>query len=95
MEINPNLGEAFYNRGCAFYKIKRFNKAIKDFTRVIDKNPGFRDAYYNRALSYYQLKNYESARKDIEKMKGMGYEVDNNLIKAIEKELNSPSGINK
>ncbi len=41
----------YFNRGMAYYKNKKYNQAIGDFTRAIEINPSSK-YYYNRANAY-------------------------------------------
>ncbi len=46
---------AYGNRGIAFDKIGRPDRAIADFDKAITLNPSFKDAYYNRGITYNRI----------------------------------------
>ena len=65
--MNPNLAEAYYNRGLAYAKLNQHERAIKDYDKAIELNPNDAKAYYNRGLAYAKLNIYELAIKDFSK----------------------------
>ena len=58
------LGNAFYNRGNAFYYLGVLEKAIDDYSRAIVLNPDQAEIFYNRANSYADLGDHERAIDD-------------------------------
>ncbi len=58
------LGNAFYNRGNAFYHLGVLEKAIVDYSRAIVLNPDQANFFYNRANSYADLGDHERAIDD-------------------------------
>ena len=65
--INPQLAEAYYNRGYAKGMLERYEEAIKDFDKAITINPQYAKAYYNRGYAKDALERYEEAIKDFDK----------------------------
>lgn len=61
---NPNLSTAYYNRGLAFSKLRKYTSAIHDFTSVIGNNPRDADAYLHRGHAYAKETNLDRAIKD-------------------------------
>lgn len=62
--MNNKYFEAYINRGNAYLSIKQYNKAIADFTFVINhqqKGTDKYEAYYNRALAYYNLNDFKNS----------------------------------
>lgn len=55
---------AYNNRGIAYYNLGKYEKAINDYSMVIESNPQYAKAYNNRGRAYYSLGNYEEAIKD-------------------------------
>ena len=62
--LNPQLAEAYNNRGFAKQELKRYEEAIADYNEAIKINPQYADAYYNRGLAKQELKRYEEAITD-------------------------------
>jgi len=57
----------FYNQGIAWYQKGEYDRAVKDFTKVLEMAPeGFENyvVYYNRGLAYYKLRDYDRAILD-------------------------------
>jgi hypothetical protein len=63
---NPKVAEAYNNRGLAFYNLKLYQEAIKDFSQSIRMKPGYAEAFNNRGNTYYELDQYEKARADFD-----------------------------
>ncbi len=63
----PKTAEAYNNRGLAFYNLKRYQPAIKDFSQAIRMNPEDATAYNNRGNTYYEMFKYEQAKTDFNK----------------------------
>ena len=61
---NPKVAEAYNNRGLAFYNLKLYQEAIKDFSQAIRMKPKYAEAFNNRGNAYYELDQYEKARVD-------------------------------
>jgi tetratricopeptide (TPR) repeat protein len=64
IEINPNNGNIYYNKGAAHNNLKEYIKAISSYDKTIEINPNDSEAYNNRGFSYYLLNKYEKACKD-------------------------------
>jgi hypothetical protein len=61
---NPKVAEAYNNRGLAFYNLKLYQEAIKDFSQAIRMKPKYAEAFNNRGNAYYEIDQYEKARAD-------------------------------
>jgi tetratricopeptide (TPR) repeat protein len=46
--LDPELAEAFYDRGTCYLKIGNFVPGILDFSRALELNPRFADQFYNK-----------------------------------------------
>ena len=81
IELAPNNGLYFYNRGTAKKMIRDFEGAIQDLTSSIDlkakdlKFNFIKEAYFNRAMSKFHLQDLKGAKKDNEKAKGLGFDL--------------------
>ena len=64
---NPKVPEIYNNRGLAFYNLKLYQEAIKDFSQSIRMKPGYAEALNNRGNAYYELDQYEKARADFDR----------------------------
>ncbi|MHC4105480.1 MAG: tetratricopeptide repeat protein, partial [Planctomycetota bacterium] len=63
---NPKFAEAYNNRGLAFYNLKLYQDAIKDFSQSIRMKPNYAEAFNNRGNVYYALDQYEKAQADFD-----------------------------
>ena len=61
---NPQLAEAYNNRGLALYNLEQHQQAIEDFSKAIEMKPEYAAAYNNRGNAYYALDQYEQAEAD-------------------------------
>lgn len=64
IKIQPNLAEAYNNRGNAYGDLKQHERAIEDYNEAIRIKPKYAHAYYNRGLTYSDLKQYDRALED-------------------------------
>jgi tetratricopeptide (TPR) repeat protein len=59
----------YYDQGIAWYHKGEYDRAVKDFTKVMEMAPEGMDnyvVYYNRGLSYYKLRDYDRAIQDFD-----------------------------
>jgi len=54
LQRQPGLDWAVLNRGWAHYKLRHYDEAIADFTRVLDITPKQTKAFFNRARAYVE-----------------------------------------
>ena len=52
IQINPDLSEAYNNRGGAYYQLEHYNRAVEDFSNATKLNPDDISVYYNRGYTY-------------------------------------------
>ncbi len=66
IDMEPTHGTvAYQNRGTAFAKADRLDRAIRDYTTVITLEPlSHPEAYYNRGYAYYSLGRNDRAMED-------------------------------
>ena len=74
IQLNPQLGIAYYDRGNVKCMSKDFAGAINDYTRSLEVGPELPQAYYNRGLVLIYLKDKEKGCYDIGKAGEMGIE---------------------
>lgn len=67
IDRNSKDADSYNNRGVIAAKQNRFETALSEFSKAINKNPTY-DAYYNRALVYVTLGHLENAIKDFTKV---------------------------
>jgi tetratricopeptide (TPR) repeat protein len=67
LRLNPNIADAYNNRGVAKKHLGRFGEAIADYDQAIQLKPDFAVAYFNRGDAKKALGQYENALKDFDK----------------------------
>ncbi|UCG08731.1 MAG: tetratricopeptide repeat protein [Desulfobacterales bacterium] len=67
IQTNPKLPEAYNNRGLAYYELKLYREAIKDYSQAIRMKSDYSAAYNNRGNAYYEMLKYELAEADFNK----------------------------
>ena len=67
LKLNPQLVDAYYNRGFAYDEEGKFDRAIKDYTKAIELNPSDDSAYNNRGRAYGKKGDYDRAIADYTK----------------------------
>ncbi len=63
-KLNPNIAEAYNNRGTVHTETKNYKKALEDYDQAIKLQPNYAAAYNNRGTVYSNLKKYKEALKD-------------------------------
>ena len=51
----------FFLRGCSYYDLEMYNKAIKFYKKAIELKPDFTQAFVNLGVTYYKLGKYSNA----------------------------------
>lgn len=64
IKMNPDSGEAYYNRGEAYADKGEYNKAIADFTRDIDLGDIY--CHFARGLAYAKIGKKSEAMADFD-----------------------------
>ena len=65
--LDPKHENTLFNRGSLFSREAKFEKAINDFTEVININSKASDAYCERGKCYIRIKKFDLAKKDFDK----------------------------
>jgi len=83
LELNKRLGTAFDTRGVAFYMLKNFDAAQRDFSRAIELNiaeiknkKGATEdgaGYYHRACARFALGDKAGGQADMDRFKSLDY----------------------
>jgi tetratricopeptide (TPR) repeat protein len=79
----PKTKAAYSYRGFSYFLALEGEKAITDFSRVIQIDPNFILAYYNRALTYKTMSNKSAARKDFEMAAELGDKLAKDELKRL------------
>ena len=61
IKLNPRDSRACYNKGLAYYRLRKYHLAITDFERAIALDPKFVKAYYYIGYANFCLKDYQKA----------------------------------
>jgi cytochrome c-type biogenesis protein CcmH/NrfG len=64
IRLNPNLTEAYYNRGLVYWNLNQYQRAIEDCNEAIRLNPNLPLTYYFRGSIYRKLGQYQRAIED-------------------------------
>ena len=67
LKINPNLEEAYYNRGEAYLQAGRTDEALKDLNKAVELSPNEAMNYFKRGRVQYALQKYQLALWDLNK----------------------------
>ena len=66
IRLNPNVADAFINRGNVYDALGRSQDALREYGLAIEANPDNSLIYLNRAITYYRLKEYAKALADLD-----------------------------
>ncbi len=71
-ERNQELVNKYYARGIASSEKGELDKAIEDYTTVIDLKSDYADAYYRRSKVWLHLGETEKAKADMQTASNIG-----------------------
>ena len=77
----------YYNLGAAYSNNEDFKQATIEYLKAVRLEPTMGDAYNGLAFTFYKLKDYELAAEYIIKAEELDIEINKDLLKAIESEL--------
>ncbi len=66
LRVQPNLSDAYFNRGLAYQRLGQWQQAIADFKQTLLIEPSFAEAYLARGRVYQSLKQHDLARADFQ-----------------------------
>ncbi|MBM4293785.1 MAG: tetratricopeptide repeat protein [Deltaproteobacteria bacterium] len=85
LKLKPNDAAIITYRGVAKYAKGQNDAALQDFEQAIKLDPKHGKAYYQRGMIYEKKENYEKAVADIKQAKSLGYGVETDWIKNLER----------
>ena len=65
IELDPNVGEYWINRGAVHAMQQNYEAALSDMTRGVELDPEFENGYKNRSLVYQALGQIGKAQQDL------------------------------
>ncbi|MFM6370267.1 MAG: tetratricopeptide repeat protein, partial [Dolichospermum sp.] len=91
IKFNPNLAQAYYNRGNVRDDLGDKQGAIDDYNQAIKINPNYANAYARRGIVYYELGDKQKAKEDLQQVAQLfkaqgnnaGYEKAMDLLKQL------------
>ena len=84
IKLSPSYARAYYVRGCISSRKKENSKSLSDFDIAIKYNPNGRGFHEARATAYYNIGDYKKAWKDVKRAQEFGYEVNPELLEALQ-----------
>lgn len=85
IELDPNDGVSYNNKGLTKYQLEDYYGAILDFTKAIELNPNDVVSYNNRAYTREMVGDLNGACLDFKKAADMG---DSDAAKMVAKQCN-------
>lgn len=67
IELDPEDGMAYYNRGSIYSNLGLYEKALQDLNRTIELMPDYPSAYNNRGLVHEKMEHFTEAIDDFNK----------------------------
>jgi len=67
IELDPNLTDAYYNRGLAYLMTKQYDLALADFNKAIELDPKMSTAWSGRGMALAGLGRYKEALEAYDK----------------------------
>ena len=66
-KIDPGYAVAYNNRGIAYFRLKKYDRAMENYNKAIELDPDSGLTYSNRGVVYSDMKQYERAIEDYNK----------------------------
>jgi len=63
--LNNNFYPALFVKGNIYFNKRKYNDALKFYSKTIEINPKFSDAYLQRGITLKLLKKYKASLEDI------------------------------
>ena len=82
IQFNPQLSEAFNNRGTVRHELGQLSEAIDDYSAAIKLKSDYAEAYNNRGNAYAALERFAEAERDLQtavKLNDNSAAIHNNL----------------
>ena len=67
IELNPNNGSAYFNRGCVYIEFQQYSEAVNDFTKAMSLNVDSAVFYNNFGYALTKLGQYDRAENYLKK----------------------------
>ncbi len=93
IKLNPDYADVYNNRGNIYREQGNFKQAISDYNQAIKLNPNHALAFKNRAVVYLLKKEYDKAREDVHKAEALGFKVNSEILKELDKEGEKVKGV--
>jgi tetratricopeptide (TPR) repeat protein len=71
--LDPNLSDAYLNRGITKTDMRDYEGAISDFNMTLNLDDQSGEAYYYRGSAYSKINKQEAALKDWEEARKLGF----------------------
>jgi lipoprotein NlpI len=79
-ETDAGRAAAHYNRGNAYLRQRRYDRAIADYDAAIRLQPGLAEAFNNRCLAYLKLNRFDLATRDFDQTIRLNQNYGNAMI---------------
>lgn len=66
IELDPQDGMSYYNRGSIYSNMGLYEKALQDLNKTIELMPDYASAYNNRGLVHEKMEHYQEALSDFD-----------------------------
>lgn len=61
IRLNPNLADAYYNRGLIYLDLGKYDEGLADFDEAIRLKPEFSKSYHGKGIIYLEIGQLEKA----------------------------------
>jgi tetratricopeptide (TPR) repeat protein len=93
LECNPELVEAHYNLGLGYLYLKDAEKMVDCFRRVVELDQDHAGGHYHLAIGLLHLGQVVEAEIEGNVARGLGYRLQPDFLKELEKQVNIHNGV--
>ena len=90
IHVNPNVVQAYINRGFIYFQLGMNQKGMNDCNKAIQINSSYADAYGIRAIGYYAIGKYDRAWQDVHKVQSLGAQIHPGFLNALREASGRP-----
>src|SRR5262245_32098274 len=66
IQAEPKRADAYFERGCVYFKLGKFAESVRDFDKHIELNPKAKISHWQRGISCYYAGLYDEGKKQFE-----------------------------
>lgn len=80
IESNEGNINVYFNRGCAYIAVGKYESAVSDFNKILEYSSKDAEVFFKRAIAYYCLEKDDLVKLDIDSAKKLNSRYNEELF---------------